>query len=54
MLPASITRLRVAGIAIGGRRVTVDVEDDEVTVEGAEGYEVIASPRPPLSSLLAD
>ena len=50
-LPTSIKRLHVAGIAVGGNRITIDVDGDDIEVTGAEGYEIVNTPRPPLSSL---
>ncbi|HMG45712.1 MAG TPA: glycogen debranching N-terminal domain-containing protein [Acidimicrobiales bacterium] len=52
VLPPGVGRLHVEGINIGDRRITIHVEGDDVTVEGAEGIEILVEPRPPLSSLL--
>jgi glycogen debranching enzyme len=52
VLPAGVNRLHVEGIHIGDRRVTVHVDGDDVSVDGAEGLEVLHEARPPLSSLL--
>lgn len=52
-LPERVQRLRVEGISIGDRRVGVAVENGHVELTGVEGLEVLARPRPPLTSLLA-
>jgi glycogen debranching enzyme len=50
-LPQSITRLHVSGISLGGNRISIDVDGDDIEVTGADGYEVVRTPRPPLTSL---
>jgi glycogen debranching enzyme len=49
LLP-SMRRLRVDGIRIAGRNVTVEVDDDRVDVAGAAGLEVVHAGRPPLTA----
>ena len=49
-LPAGIARLRVSGIDVSNRQVTVGVGPDGIEVEGAEGLKVVHQPRPPLSA----
>jgi glycogen debranching enzyme len=51
-LPDHLTRLDVAGINVGGNRISIHVEDGTVEVSGATGYEVRTSPRPPLTALV--
>jgi glycogen debranching enzyme len=51
-LPERIRRLEVRGISIGDEQIDVCVEDGEVEVTGAGGFEVLRRARPPLSSLL--
>ncbi len=51
-LPPEISCLRVEGIQVAGRSITIDVEGDEVAIEGAEGLEVIRQPRAPLTAAL--
>ncbi|MGH8901544.1 MAG: amylo-alpha-1,6-glucosidase [Egibacteraceae bacterium] len=47
-LPEPIRRLQVGGIPLAGGRVTVDVDGDDVTVEGLPpGVELIPEPRAP-------
>lgn len=41
-LLSDMTALRLEGIRIGGREVTIDVADGDVEVTGADGLEVIA------------
>jgi glycogen debranching enzyme len=45
-LPSSIGRLRIEGIKVAGRRVTVDVEGDRCEITGAGSLHVNATPRP--------
>jgi glycogen debranching enzyme len=47
-LPASMGRLRVEGIRVAGRSLTVTVDGDGVDVAGADGLEVIPGARPVL------
>jgi hypothetical protein len=53
-LPPSIRRLLVRGIALGERRLTVEMQGDEVEVSitGPPGLEVVRAPRPPLTTQL--
>jgi glycogen debranching enzyme len=51
-LPREIRELHVEGIVIGDDRVTIHVDDDQVEVEGAGGFEILHEPRPALTSLL--
>jgi glycogen debranching enzyme len=51
VLPDRIKRLRVARIPLAGRRVTVDVEGDSVSVEGlGPDIEHVQHPRDPLTA----
>jgi glycogen debranching enzyme len=50
VLPERIKRLRVARIPIAGRRVTVDIDGDSVTVEGLGDIEHVRQPRDPLTA----
>jgi len=50
VLPERIKRLRVARIPIAGRRVTVEVEGDAVSVEGLGDIEHVQHPRDPLTA----
>jgi len=51
VLPERIKRLRVARIPIAGRRVTVDIEGDSVSVEGlGPDIEHVQHPRDPLTA----
>ncbi|MDQ6724656.1 MAG: amylo-alpha-1,6-glucosidase [Actinomycetota bacterium] len=51
LLPKSIGRLRVDRIPLAGRRVTVDVDGDSVSVEGLDdGIELVLNPRDPLTA----
>jgi glycogen debranching enzyme len=52
VLPASVRRLHVDGIHVGDHHVGIHVDGDDVTVEGADGLEILAEPRPALTSLL--
>jgi glycogen debranching enzyme len=45
-LPASIRRCRIEGIAVAGRRLTVEVDGDTCEVTGADGLDVTPSPCP--------
>ncbi len=45
-LPDGISRLRVEGIEVAGRRLTVDVERGTCEVSGGSGLQVTTSPRP--------
>ncbi len=45
-LPPSIRHLRVAGIHVGGRELTVSADGDRCDVDGASGLLVSSSPRP--------
>jgi glycogen debranching enzyme len=50
-LPSWINYLRVDRIPLAGRRVTVEVEGDDVHVEGLAGdIELIGEPRKPLTA----
>jgi glycogen debranching enzyme len=51
-LPAAIERLHVSGIRIGDRRITVDVAGDDVRVEGLDGYQLVTTPRDPITALV--
>jgi glycogen debranching enzyme len=48
-LPPWLQRLRVAGIAIAGQEITVDVHDDECDISGTGDLEVLLEPRSPLT-----
>ena len=51
VLPPRITRLRIDRIPLAGRRVTVDIEGDSVSVDGlGPDIEVVLSPRDPLTA----
>jgi glycogen debranching enzyme len=52
VLPAGVGHLHVEGIRIGDRRVSIHVDGDDVTVEGADDLEIVPEPRPALSSLI--
>lgn len=52
-LPPWIRKLRVAGIAIAGRKVTVEVDGDDVEISGAGDLEVVFEPREPLTETFA-
>jgi hypothetical protein len=43
-LPASIHHLRVAGIRVASRQLTVSVDEDRCRVEGAAALQVTISP----------
>jgi glycogen debranching enzyme len=47
-LPPWIRRLRVDGIAVAGQRLTVEIDDGEVSVTGAGRLEVVRGRRPDL------
>ena len=51
-LPAAIEHLHVSGIKIGDRRITIDVEGDDVQVDGLDGFQLLTTPRPPLTALV--
>ncbi|HVM53024.1 MAG TPA: glycogen debranching N-terminal domain-containing protein [Acidimicrobiales bacterium] len=53
-LPPSVRRLRVSGIVLGERRLSISVDGDavEVDVTGPSGLEVIRRARPPLTEAL--
>lgn len=51
-LPPWIRHLRVEGIAVAGRHLTVDVGDGEVEVHGAGALQVVQEPRPALAAVL--
>ncbi|WP_157156186.1 glycogen debranching N-terminal domain-containing protein [Diaminobutyricimonas sp. LJ205] len=46
MLPAGLHRLRVEGLMIAGRRITVDVENDRIALAGAGDLAVVPAARP--------
>jgi glycogen debranching enzyme len=51
VVPASIGRLRVGHIPLGGGRVAVEVDGDDVSVEGLPpGVDLVREPRQPLSA----
>jgi glycogen debranching enzyme len=50
VLPKRIGRLRVDRIPLAGRRVTVDVDHDTVSVEGLGDIELLLNPRDPLTA----
>jgi glycogen debranching enzyme len=51
-LPEGIKRLRVAGIPLAGSRVTVEVEGDDVKVEGIPDHiELVTEPRRPATAV---
>ncbi|MGH9182769.1 MAG: amylo-alpha-1,6-glucosidase [Acidimicrobiales bacterium] len=53
VLPSTVSRLRVDRIPLGGARVCVEVDGDDVSVEGLPpGVEVIRQPRRPLTAEL--
>ncbi|MEX2588415.1 MAG: glycogen debranching N-terminal domain-containing protein [Actinomycetota bacterium] len=49
-LPPSMHRLRVEGIQVGDRSITVDVDGQQVSVAGADPLEVIRAARAPLGA----
>ena len=51
-LPPSMRRLRVDGIRIAGRRLSVEAYGGDITVSGADGLRVVNRPRPALASML--
>jgi glycogen debranching enzyme len=51
-LPPSIRRLNIDGIRIGGRSISVRVDQGGVDIGGAEDLKVVREPRPPLSVAL--
>ncbi len=52
MVPEAIGRLRVEGIPLAGARIDVEVDGDDVTVEGLpDGIELIDIPRHPVTAL---
>jgi hypothetical protein len=44
--------LHADGIEVGDRRLAVHVTGDHVEVEGAGGFDIVSTSRPPLASLL--
>jgi len=51
LLPQGIGRLRVDRIPLAGRRVTVEVDQDSVSVEGlGDGIELLLHPRDPVTA----
>jgi len=51
-LPDGIKRLKVAGIPLAGSRVTVEVEGDDVSVEGIPDHiELVTEPRRPATAV---
>jgi glycogen debranching enzyme len=49
-LPPSMARLRVSGVPLAGSRVTIDVTDGKLTVDGLpSGIELVPAPRDPLT-----
>ncbi len=52
-LPDGIGHLRVEGIRIADRRLTVSVDASGTTVEGADGLEVTRRARPPLTEAMS-
>jgi glycogen debranching enzyme len=53
-LPESIHRMHITGIDVAGQKLTIEIEGDHVEVSGLSGWEVIRSPRPPLTDLFSD
>lgn len=53
MLPAGLRRLRVEGLMIAGRRITIDVENDRVALAGAGDLAVVPSARPVIDPVAA-
>jgi glycogen debranching enzyme len=51
-LPPWLSRLHVDGIAVAGRRLTVDVDHGTVEVSGAGDLRVVPEARPPLTPTL--
>jgi len=52
MLPEGIKRLRVAGIPLAGSRVTVEIEGDDVHVEGIPDHiDLVTEPRRPATAV---
>jgi glycogen debranching enzyme len=45
-LPASMRRLHVDGITVGGQRLSVHVDANRVEIEGSTHLEVVPAPRP--------
>jgi len=54
VLPESINRLEVAGISLGDAELTIEVDGDDVHIDGTAGYEIVTAPRPPLQTLLEE
>ncbi len=55
VVPAAIGRLRVGHIPLGGGRMSVEVDGDDVIVEGLPpGVELVREPRQPLSAEVPD
>jgi glycogen debranching enzyme len=51
-LPAGIKRLKVVGIPLAGSRVTVEVEGDDVHIEGIPDHiELVTEPRQPATAV---
>jgi len=52
MLPEQIGRLRVEGIPLAGTRVSIEVEGENVSIDGLpEGIKLMREPRNPASAL---
>lgn len=54
VLPSRVGRLHVEGISIGDAQLTIDIEGDDVDVAGLDGYDIVPTARPPLTSLFDD
>jgi len=52
VLPRSIRRLSVQGMALGPHRLDVAVDRDHVDIDAPDTVQVTAAPRPPESPLL--
>ncbi|WP_166872137.1 glycogen debranching N-terminal domain-containing protein [Salinibacterium sp. ZJ450] len=50
-LPAGMRRLRVEGVVISGRRITIDIEDERVALFGAGDLAVVPATRPVFSAV---
>lgn len=55
VVPTAIGRLRVGHIPLGGGRLVVDVDGDDVSIEGLPpGIELVREPRQPLSAEVSE
>ena len=51
-LPTSMRRLRVQGIRVGGRTLSVEAYGGDISVSGADDLRIVHRPRPPLTATL--